>query len=457
MLSGFVSSELEVLRMKIAIIGSGVSGLICARLLRREHEITVFEANDYVGGHTNTVDVSMGAENHSIDTGFIVFNHRTYPNFTAILDRLKVATKPTTMSFSVKCDRSGLEYNGTNLNGLFAQRGNLFSGEFLRMVRDILRFNRAGTNLRECLAEEMTVAEFVRQFGYSDAFVNRYLLPMGAAIWSCPNGVFAQFPIRFILDFYHNHGLLNIRDRPTWRVVKGGSKRYVEQLIRPFQRHIRTSCAVQSVRRNKDSVRITHAEGEESFDELIFACHSDQALRMLSTATPLEQRVLSAFPYTSSVATLHTDESVLPQSRRAWAAWNYRIRGDLNSRPSVTYNMNLLQGIEANQTFLVSLNQADRIDPNHELATFRYSHPAFTTERTKMQSQHENLIRRHRTSFCGAWWDAGFHEDGVNSALQVCRGFGVDNWSEAFESDHQSILSTRNNVSDQKSKVQSFG
>jgi predicted NAD/FAD-binding protein len=414
--------------MKIAIIGSGVSGLMSARLLHRTHQVKIFEANNYIGGHTNTVEVDVDEKSHAIDTGFIVFNERTYPNFVALLDELQVRSQPTAMSFSVRCDRSGLEYNGTNLNGLFAQRSNLFNRHFLRMTRDIFRFNREGTELRTLVADDMTVADFVESFGYSREFVEHYLLPMGAAIWSCPNGVFEQFPIRFILEFYHNHGLLSLRDRPTWRVIQGGSQSYVGPLIEPFRGRIRLNCPVRSVRRREDSVTVLCSAGQEEFDEVIFACHSDQALQLLAEPTSQEQRVLSAFPYTSSVATLHTDESILPRSRRAWAAWNYRIRPDQNSRSTVTYNMNLLQRIQSRNTFLVSLNEEDAINPNKKLATFQYSHPSFTTDRSQMQSQHDSLIRRNRTSYCGAWWGAGFHEDGVNSALAVCRHFGIRNW-----------------------------
>ena len=364
--------------------------------------MTIFEANSYVGGHTNTVDVSIGTESHPIDTGFIVFNDRTYPNFSTILDCLGVSSQPTKMSFGVRCDRSGLEYNGTNLNGFFAQRRNLFRPSFLRMTSEILRFNRQGSELRTLVPEDMTVADFIEQFGYGREFVDHYLYPMGAAIWSCPNGVFEQFPIRFILEFYHHHGLLSLRDRPTWRVVQGGSRRYVDQLVNSFRHRFRLNCPVHSVARHEDSVTLSHAAGQEGFDEVVFACHSDQALRLLAQPTAKETRVLSAFPYTSSVAVLHTDESVLPQSRRAWAAWNYRIRSDHDLRSTVTYNMNLLQGIQSNHVFLVSLNQEDAIDPSTEIGRFEYSHPAFTTTRSLMQSQHDDLIRCNRTSFCGA-------------------------------------------------------
>jgi len=413
--------------MRIAIIGSGISGLMCARLLHRQHEITVFESNNYVGGHVNTVRIESGDQVHEVDTGFIVFNDQTYPNFRRLLDRLGVATDPTQMSFSVRCDRSGLEYNGTNLNGLFAQRANLVRPSFLRMLAEILRFNRTGTALRGSMDESMTVGEFAARYGYHRRFIEDYLLPMGAAIWSCPPGVFADFPIRFIIDFYHNHGLLRLRNRPTWRVIRGGSARYVQALIQPFRNRIRLRCPVRRVARHDDGVFVEHGDNSESFDEVIMACHSDQALRLLATPSSTEQRVLRAFPYSTSAAVLHTDVSVLPTSRRAWAAWNYHI-GDDDQAATVTYNMNLLQHIQSPETFLVTLNESKRIDPTRQIARFTYSHPVFTTQRSVMQSRHDQLIRNSRVSFCGAWWGAGFHEDGVNSALAVCRRFGVNGW-----------------------------
>lgn len=415
--------------MRIAVVGSGISGLICARLLGREHEITVFEADSRVGGHTNTVSVDFNGERHEIDTGFIVYNERTYPNFTRVLADLDVRTAPSAMSFSVRCDQTGLEYNGTSLNGLFAQRRNILRPSFLRMLHDILMFNREGARDLERVPRDQTVGDYLRERNYSRQFSDRYLLPMGAAIWSCPCANFADFPIHFILEFYVNHGLLSIRDRPTWRVIEGGSREYVRRLIAPFKDHIRLNAPVESIVRNETDVLINTAYRQESFDEIIIACHSDQALSMLNDADSVEQDVLSAFPYSENLAVLHTDESVLPKRRRAWAAWNYHIAGDNRSRPTVTYNMNILQHIQSAQTFCVTLNSDEVIDPRKIVRQFRYSHPLFTTDRERMQKRHSELIRHRRTSYCGAYWRNGFHEDGVVSALAVCRRFGIPDWT----------------------------
>lgn len=430
---GFTSPGLKLrngIAVRIAIVGSGISGLVCARLLSRENRITLFEADSRIGGHVNTVSTELDGEQRQIDTGFIVYNERTYPKFTRILNDLQVETKPTSMSFSVRCDRTGLEYNGTSLNGVFAQRRNLLRPSFLLMLKDILKFNREADNIE---LSQTTVGEFLARRGYSKHFSEKYLLPMGAAIWSCPHQDFLQFPIRFILEFYANHGLLSLRDRPTWRVIAGGSKEYVKRLIEPFKACIQLNCAVRSVRRFRDTVQIDHEQGIDSFDQVIFACHSDQALSLLDDADDLERGLLSAFPYRLNSAVLHTDESVLPRSRRAWASWNYRIAQEDRSLPTVTYNMNILQHIQSRHTFCVTLNDDGNIDPAKVIRRFQYSHPVFTLDRAAVQARHRELIRRRRTSFCGAYWRNGFHEDGVVSALAVCRKFGVPDWTSQTE------------------------
>lgn len=407
--------------MRVAVIGAGIAGLVAAYRLCADHDITVFEANAYPGGHTNTVDVEIDGERHAIDTGFIVFNDWTYPTFIGLLDELGVASRSTTMSFSVRDDHSGLEFNGHSLNTLFAQRTNLLRPRFYRMLADILRFNRQAQHLVTTNSDEITVSEFLRQHEFSVEFARNYLLPMGAAIWSCPIGKFSQFPIQFIVDFYHNHGLLNLFRRPTWRVVEGGSRTYVEAMTRSFQDRIRLLTPVQSVRRFPNRVDVEkRGNPSESFDHVIFACHSDQALRILGdAATTPEREILSAFPYERNVAVLHTDESLLPRTRRAWASWNYRLHGDDTCPASVTYNMNILQGIRSRRTFCVTLNDEGRIAPERILRRFEYQHPVFTTQRRSAQARHAELLNANRTSFCGAYWRNGFHEDGVVSALAV--------------------------------------
>ena len=409
--------------MKVAIIGSGISGLTAAYRLHQGHEITVFEAANHIGGHTNTVDVEIGSERHAIDTGFIVFNDWTYPNFIALLNELHVPSQPTSMSFSVRDDRTSLEYNGESLNSLFAQRRNLFRPSFYRMVADILRFNR---DAERCLAEcesQATVGEFLKRYRYSREFAEQYLLPMGAAIWSCPTGTFAQFPIRFIVEFYRNHGLLSVTRRPTWRVIEGGSRNYVRSLTRGFQDRIRLNTPVRAVIRHADHVDVLPDNGEaERFEHVIFACHSDQALRVLGAeASGPEREILSEFPYSKNTAVLHLDPSILPKKKRAWASWNYRIRRHTPTAATVTYNMNILQRLRSQHTFCVTLNDEASIEPSRILRRFQYDHPIFTVRRAVAQARHRELINVNRTSYCGAYWGNGFHEDGVVSALAVVK------------------------------------
>ena len=419
--------------LNIAIVGSGISGMVVGALLHQQHNVSVFEANDYVGGHTHTVPVELNGEQHAVDTGFIVYNERTYPNFCRLLMQLDVASRPTAMSFSVRSSQSGLEYNGTSLNGVFAQRLNLLRPSFHRMLADILRFNREAEPLLDDLNDDMTVDMFLKVHGYSSQFADCYLLPMGAAIWSCPVEAFSCFPIRFIVEFFANHGLLQIRDRPVWRVIEGGSREYVEKLTRPFHDRIRLNSPVTSVRRIDDGVCVESAGKAEIFDEVIFACHSDQAMRLLTTPDDTESSLLREFPYSRNRATLHTDTSLLPTRRRAWACWNYHIPESPTDRPTVTYLMNQLQHLQSRQTFCVTLNEEASVDPARVLGSYDYSHPIFTTRRAAAQRRHHEVIRRRGISFCGAYWGNGFHEDGVNSALAVCESFGIDrtNWQVA--------------------------
>ena len=418
--------------MKIAIIGAGISGLTAAYRLSLSHDITLFEANDYLGGHTNTVEVDLAGERQVIDTGFIVFNDWTYPNFIELLNELGVRSQATSMGFSVRCDAANLEYNGSSLNGLFAQRRNLLRPSFYRMLADILRFNRDAPELVLIgpTTDQTTVGEFLARQRYSREFAEHYLLPMGAAIWSCPVGMFENFPIRFIVEFYRNHGLLNVRNRPTWRVIEGGSRTYVAKMAERFRDRIRLSTPVESVRRSADDVVVVpRNHPPETFDQVVFACHSDQALRMLADSTSTERDVLSEFPYGRNLAVLHTDQTVLPKRRRAWASWNYHLTGPSSNSASqtatVTYQMNLLQRLQSKHVFNVTLSNAtlnnnERIDPAKVLRRFEYHHPIFTVQRAAAQARHGEVINVNRTSYCGAYWGNGFHEDGVVSALRVC-------------------------------------
>ncbi len=412
--------------MRIAIIGSGISGLVCARLLSRRHDVTVFEASDWVGGHTHTVDVTMDGREHAIDTGFIVFNDWTYPNFIELLKQLGVASQPTEMSFSVSDPRSGMEYNGNTLKTLFARRRNLISPGFLFMLRDILRFNReAQEDLRDgSLDAETTLGSYLDSRGYGKRFREHYIVPMGAAIWSMPLEQMLEFPLAFFVRFFRNHGLLGIKDRPQWRVVCGGSRSYIAPLIEPFRNNIRLACPVHRVERNGADVAVHSSAGEERFDKVVFACHSDQALAMLDTPSSAEEEILSAIQYADNEVVLHTDARLLPQRKLAWASWNYRLGQATDQPAAVTYNMNILQGIQAPQTFCVSLNQTAQIAPDKILRRFSYAHPQYSLAAVEAQARWQELLGKQHSFYCGAYWANGFHEDGVVSALRVAAAFG---------------------------------
>jgi predicted NAD/FAD-binding protein len=413
--------------MRIAIIGGGISGLTVAYRLADQHDLTLFEAADHLGGHTNTIAVPSVRGPLAIDTGFIVYNERTYPRFIELLDELGVESQPTRMSFSVRCDRTGLEYAGSGLDGLFAQRRNLFRPSFHRLVRDFLRFNREAPALLESDDESLTVGDWFRGRGYSPEFIEQYFLPMGSAVWSCPRSTFDRFPMRFIVAFYQHHGLLAITGQPRWRVISGGSQRYVEAMRRRFESAIRLSTPVLSVRRDQQSVEVQTRAGVACFDHVVFACHADQALRMLgAAATPLERELLSAFPYQSNVAVLHTDRSVLPRSPRAWACWNYHLSAAQPEQATLTYNMNLLQGLTSDEVYCVTLNGEEAIDPRRVIRRIQYQHPIYDTRRRAVQARHDELLGPNRASYCGAYWGNGFHEDGVRSGLRVCAGLRTE-------------------------------
>ncbi|ATG73316.1 FAD-dependent oxidoreductase [Zobellella denitrificans] len=410
---------------KMAIIGSGISGLTCAWLLGRRHEITLFEANDYLGGHTATVDVELGGRHHAVDTGFIVFNDRTYPRFRQLLAQTGVRARPTEMSFSVHQAGTGLEYNGHTLNTLFAQRRNLLSPRFHGFLAEIVRFNllckrvlKAGT-----LDDEHSLGDFLQRHGFSDFFAGHYILPMVAAIWSSSLADSRDFPLAFFLRFFNHHGLLNLVDRPQWYVIEGGSRSYIPALTASL-RDIRLNSPVLGIRRQADGVRIHSRAGEETFDQVILACHADQALGLLSDASEAERQVLGGLPYRDNEVVLHTDTRLLPREPRAWASWNYWLDGGEEALPSVTYNMNILQGLQAAETLCVTLNRSRDIDPARILRRFTYAHPVYHREAIRAQGRRGEICGRDRTHFCGAYWYNGFHEDGVRSALDVCARFG---------------------------------
>ncbi len=406
--------------MRVAVVGSGVAGLVCADRLAREHEVTLFEADERPGGHVNTVDVDDGGRTIAVDTGFIVFNERTYPNFVALLRELGVAWKPSDMSFSVKSERTGLEYNGTSLNALFAQRSNALRPSFWRMVRDILRFYReAGELLGE--GEEEALGSYLERKNYSEPFVRDHLIPMGAAIWSATPENMLRFPARTLVRFFHNHGFLQVDGRPQWLVVSGGSREWVRALLARFAGRLRTGTPVRGLRREGGRVVLSLPEGPETFDRVVLATHSDQALRMLSDATPLEREVLSKFGYQENRAYLHNDARLLPRRPLARAAWNVHQLEPPARLATVTYWMNRLQGFESREPWLVSLNVGDRVDASKVVREIVYHHPVYTKAAVEAQRRHADLNGSNGVYFAGAYWGYGFHEDGVNSALAVCR------------------------------------
>lgn len=415
---------------KIAIIGTGISGLTCAHLLNRKHDITVYEANDYIGGHTATKQITDNGAVHSIDTGFIVFNDWTYPNFIKLMTQLNVDYQPTEMSFSVMSKKANLEYNGNNLNSLFAQRRNILRPKFWRIVRDILAFNKA---CKAMVAEErdtsaLTLEDIIRELGLSDDFARYYILPMCAAIWSSSLEQTRKFPLTFFLQFFNNHGLLNITDRPQWYTIKGGSSQYIPPLIAPFESKIKLSSAVTSVMKVNNVWEVTDSTGDKlQYDHVVFACHSDQALRMLDAPNSLHQDILGNIPYAENDVVMHKDINQLPKRKLAWASWNYRLKEDVSeeSRPaSVTYNMNILQRLDVENTYCVTLNNSAEIEPSSVLGSYQYAHPQYSAKMVNAQARRNEICGVDNLHFCGAYWYNGFHEDGVKSALDVCARFG---------------------------------
>ncbi len=410
--------------MKIAIVGSGIAGNVAAYHLAREHDVTVFEAASHVGGHTHTHDVEQAGRRYRVDTGFIVFNDWTYPNFVGLLDELGVDSQPSPMSFSVRDERTGLEYNGTSFGRLFAQRRNLVRASFWRMLRDVARFNREAPALLEMADDGATLGDYVEGNRYSREFVDNYIVPMGAAIWSTDAARIRHFPVRHFVRFFHNHGMLSVNRRPQWRAIRGGSARYVERLTAGFRDRIRLDSPVQSIRRLAGSVFVKSCgRASERFDAAFIACHSDQALRLLVDATPREREILGAIEYQPNEAVLHTDTGLMPRTRRAWAAWNYHVQDGDRDRVALTYDMNILQSLDSPEPFLVTLNHTDAINPCKIINRIAYEHPLFTAAGIAAQARQHEINGPLNTYFCGAYWRYGFHEDGVVSARNALDHF----------------------------------
>jgi len=418
--------------VRTAIIGAGVSGLVAARELDRAgDEIAVFEAGALPGGHSNTVEVETPGGRHAVDTGFIVFNDRNYPNFRRLLSDLGVATQPSTMSFSVSDGRGEFEWAATPL-GLFANLGHIVDPSFHRMLLDLRRFFREARVLIGTNGSGPSLREFCEERGYSEYFVERLIVPQVSAVWSADPDQLWSFPASFIAEFFANHGSLQLLGRPRWHTVTGGSRRYVDALAEPFASRIRASTPVGSVTRDVDGVEVAWEGGRERFDRVVFACHSDQALEMLADPSRVESEVLGAIDYQENETVLHTDRRLLPRRRAAWASWNYHLADEASGRTTVTYHMNRLQSLDADREFMVTLNRTADIDPTKVLRRFTYSHPVYTREAVAAQSRWDE-VSRDRTHYCGAYWRWGFHEDGVWSALRACEAMSALERGRTFE------------------------
>jgi predicted NAD/FAD-binding protein len=405
--------------MRIAIVGTGISGMVAAHELHREHEIVVYEAAERLGGHSHTVTVTDEAGSHAIDTGFIVFNDRNYPNFEALLAELGVASQPSHMSFSVS-DGGRFEYAGTP-RGLFARPAHLLSPSFLGMLRDWRRFNREARELIGMNGTAPSLGAWLERKGFSRHFVERLIVPQVAAVWSADPRQMWSFPASFMAEFFYNHGMYSLRGRPSWRTVRGGSRRYVEAISAPWRERVRLRAPVRRIARLPGGVRI-EADGCESeeFDEVVIAAHSDQALALLADPSPAERKVLAAIPYQTNEAVLHTDASLLPRRHAAWSSWNFHLGERPAARSTVTYWMNNLQRLRTPHQYLLTLNRGEAIDPAKVLCRFHYDHPVYTAAGVAAQARHGEISGVRHTHYCGAYWGWGFHEDGVVSAQRAC-------------------------------------
>ncbi len=421
------------LKRKIAVIGSGIAGMASAWLLDKRYQVTLIDKNDYIGGHTNTVSVfdPETGKPLAVDTGFIVYNEPNYPNLVGLFTSLGVQSRPTTMSFAASIIDSGLEYAGSDLNTLFAQRRNLLSPRFLKLVYDILKFNRAAKALINDtkLSSDLTLGEFLQLHKIGKAMQNDYLLPMAAAIWSCPPSQMSAFPARSFAQFFDNHGLLNVKDRPQWRTVIGGSQAYVAKLLNSFSGQIITNNGVVKVVRTADLVTLTLKDGQQlEFDDIIIATHADEALAMLDEATIDEQRYLSAFRYQANDTYLHTDERLMPKLKTVWSCWNYLANksDEVSPAVSVSYWMNALQGLDTKSDYFVSLNPIMTVDPAKVIKQIHYMHPVFDNVAMSAQKQLECLQGQQHTWYAGSYFGYGFHEDALSSAVSVAKAFGIE-------------------------------
>ena len=412
--------------MRVAVIGTGISGLTAAYLLQRSHDVTVFESEARIGGHTHTVSFNEGARDVQLDTGFIVFNDRNYPNFERLMRRIGVAWQPSDMSFSVS-DGRDFEYASTSLAGVFANPRHLLSPGFLRMLGEIPRFQHAARELTSGGDQQVSLRAWLAEHGFSTSFIERLLVPQVSAVWSADPRQLWSMPAAFVARFFENHGMLSLRGRPRWRTIVGGSRNYVERLTSDYRERIHVNAPVEAITRTPEAVEVrVRGQEPQRFDQVVVATHSDQALELLADASGREREILSLIPYQENEAVLHTDLSLLPRRRSAWASWNYHLTDEPRERTTVTYHLNRLQQLDDERQFCVTLNLSERIDPELVIERIAYSHPVYTPEGVAAQARFEEISGpAGRTHFCGAYWGWGFHEDGVRSALRVAESFGV--------------------------------
>lgn len=416
--------------MRVAVIGSGIAGLASAWLLSRRHDVTLYEANAYLGGHTHTHEIELDRRHYAVDTGFIVHNPVHYPLLTQLFDELGVASQRTTMSFAVHNEASGLEYNAATLDTLFCQRRNLLSPRFLGMVRDLFRFYREAPALLDGPRQGPTLGDWLAEHRYGAAFCDEHLVPMASALWSSPPEQILAFPARYLVQFMANHQMLQVAGRPEWRVVCGGSARYVQAMRSRWPVRERLGCPVRAVRRDVLGVTVAIDSDSDRYDQVVLACHSDQALALLADASEREQTILGAIPYQRNEVVLHTDASVLPRRRKAWAAWNAFIPREPGAPCTVSYCMNLLQSLDAPEPLVVTLNRGEAVDPARVLRRLQYDHPVYTLASVAAQRRKAEIQGVNRTWFAGAYWGWGFHEDGMRSAVEVAAAFDV-RWNTA--------------------------
>ena len=406
--------------MKVAVVGSGISGNTLAYLLNKNHDVTLYEKDKRVGGHSHTHEIVIKNKKVNVDTGFIVFNKKTYPLFTSLLDNLGVKYENSNMSFSVFSKENYFEYNGTSLNSLFSQRSNLLNPRFIKMIFEILRFNKESIKLK---SKTILLRQYLKNNNYSDYFCKNYILPMGAAIWSSDIKTILNFPAHFFINFFKNHGMLSVSDRPQWLTIKGGSQEYVKKLTNDFKNKIKLNSTIKNIARYKNYVLIEDNKSKEKFDYVFFACHSDEALEILKKPTDDEVKILKSLPYQKNDIILHTDSSIMPQKKLSWAAWNYNIDSPDDSPITLTYNMNILQNIKTQDALLVTLNPKQRISKDKIIKKLQYTHPKFSKESVSAQLKNKIISGKNRTFYSGAYWGKGFHEDGVKSAYEAVKIF----------------------------------